>query len=162
MDEEPYLVVGQVSEHDIGLVKIGDAGEAKLANGAAVAGQVRFVGTVADPATRTFRVELEVPNPARTLRSGITAEIRIPVESVQAHFISPALLTLDDQGVLGVRTVSNAAQVEFMPVEIFATRRDGVWITGLPPTVTIITVGQEFVRHGETVVPVPDEDGQTS
>ena len=148
VDEDPYLVVAQVSELDIGLISLGDAGVARLANGTSVEGKIRFIGSVADASTRTFRMELQVPNRKRTLRSGVTAEIRIPVESVEAHFLSPALLTLDDDGVLGVRIVNGEARVEFKPVSVFATRRDGVWVTGLPTNVTIITVGQEFVRQG--------------
>ena len=162
VDEDPYLVVGQVSELDIDLLKIGDSGVARLANGETVKGKIRYIATVAEPSTRTFRVELEVPNRARTLRGGVTAEIRIPVETVQAHFLSPALLTLDDFGVLGVRSVNSDATVEFYPVSVFATQTDGIWVTGLPATVTIITVGQEFVRHGEVVVPVPDKVEQRS
>ncbi len=162
VDEDPYLVVGQVSERDVGLIGKGDAGAARLANGETVKGSIRYVGSVADAATRTFRMELEVPNKARALRGGVTAEIRIPVESVQAHFLSPALLTLDDDGVLGVRTVNGDSVVEFRPVSVFATRPDGVWVTGLPSAATVITVGQEFVRHGETVRTVPEQPGRTS
>jgi len=59
-------------------------------------------------------------------------------------------------------TVNGDAVVEFKPVSVFATKPDGVWVTGLPPTVTIITVGKEFVRHGEAVRPVPEQAGQAS
>ena len=162
VDEDPYLVVGQVSELDVGLIKIGDSGVARLANGESVKGKVRYIAAVADPSTRTFRVEIEISNRARTLRGGVTAQIRIPVQSVQAHFLSPALLTLNDDGVLGVRTVDANATVQFKPVQVFATQTDGVWLTGLPDSVTIITVGQEFVRHGEVVMPVPDQGEQSS
>lgn len=156
VDEDPYLVVGQVSELDVGLLEEGDAGVARLADGETVEGKVRYIGGIAESATRTFRVELEIPNRARALRGGVTAEIRIPVESAQAHFLSPALLTLDDEGVLGVRTVNGDAVVEFRPVSVFAAEPDGVWVTGLPPVATVITVGQEFVRRGQTVRPVPE------
>lgn len=156
VDEDPYLVVGQVSELDVGRIALGDNGTALLANGDPVSGKVRYIATVADASTRTFRVELEIPNTDSKLRSGVTADIRIPVETVQAHFLSPALLTLDDNGILGIRTINQSAIVEFKPVSIFATQPDGIWITGLPKTTTIITVGQEFVRHGEPVIPVTD------
>ena len=156
MDEDPYLVVGQVSELDVGLLEEGDAGVARLADGETVEGKVRYIGGIAETATRTFRVELEIPNRARALRGGVTAEIRIPVESAQAHFLSPALLTLDDEGALGVRIVNGDAVVEFKPVSVFASEPDGVWVTGLPPVATVITVGQEFVRRGQTVRPIPE------
>ena len=162
VDEDPYLVVGQVSELDVGLLEEGAAGAARLAGGETVKGKVRYIGSVAETATRTFRVEFEVPNRAGALRAGVTAEIRIPVESVQAHFLSPALLTLDDEGALGVRIVNDDAVVEFMPVSVFAAETDGVWVTGLPPTATVITVGQEFVRHGQPVRPIPEQDERAS
>lgn len=157
VDENPYLVVGHVSERDVGKIALGDAGTALLANGDSVSGKVRYIATVADVSTRTFRVELEIPNTGNKLRSGITANIRIPVESVHAHFVSPALLTLDDNGILGIRTIDQSSIVAFKPVSIFATQPDGIWITGLPKTITLITVGQEFVRHGELVIPVTDD-----
>jgi len=69
---------------------------------------IRFIATAADPATRTFRVELEVANPDRTLRDGVTAEVGFPTSSVPAHFVSPALLTLYDAGVVGVRIIGPA------------------------------------------------------
>ena len=34
---------------------------------------------------------------------------------------------------------------------------DGVWLGGLPEEVTLITVGQEFVRAGQRVVPIADD-----
>ena len=66
---------------------------------------------MAEPETRTFRIELEVPNPNETLRDGVTAEIRLGVETVAAYFVSPAVLTLDDDGVVGVRLVDEADRV---------------------------------------------------
>ena len=38
-----------------------------------------------------------------------------------------------------------------MPVKIVADAADGVWISGLPKTGMIITVGQDFVSPGQEV-----------
>ena len=157
IDEDPFLIVGQVSEIDVGRLRMGDQGRAKLVTGQVVTGDISFIATAADPATRTFRVELEVPNPERILRDGITAEIAFPTRPVPAHFVSPALLTLNDAGVVGVRVVGPADTkglrvVRFHPVTLVEDQTDGVWITGLPPESDIISVGQEFVREGEKVL----------
>lgn len=157
IDEDPFLIVGQVSETDVGRLRLGDKGGAKLVTGKTVTGVIRFIATAADPATRTFRVELEVPNPEHKLRDGTTAEISFPTRPVPAHFISPALLTLNDAGVVGVRTVGAADDkgrhvVEFHPVTLVDDRTDGVWVTGLPEAADIISVGQEYVREGEKVL----------
>jgi multidrug efflux system membrane fusion protein len=61
-----------------------------------------------------------------------------------------SVLTLDDDGVLGVRSVENNI-VAFHPVTILKDTREGVWVTGLPASIDIITIGQEFVLPGQKV-----------
>jgi RND family efflux transporter MFP subunit len=158
IDQDPFLVVGQVSERDVASVKQGESGKAKLITGEEVSGTVRFVSRAADPQTRTFRVELEIPNGDGGVRDGVTAEIRLEAASVMAHRITPAILGLDDKGVLGVRIVEQDTTVRFLPVTIIADDADGVWVSGLPEKVTIITVGQEFVSPGQKVKPVWEKD----
>jgi multidrug efflux system membrane fusion protein len=75
---------------------------------------------------------------------------------VEAHKISPAILALDERGQLGVRIVDQSRRVRFVPVKIIADGPDGVWVTGLPKQVTIITVGQDYVSEGDLVNPVPE------
>ncbi len=151
IDQDPFLVVGQVSEKDVQQINIGDTGWAILTTGEHVEGKVRFIGKSADQATRTFRVELEVPNVTGNLRDGVTAEIHVKSDTVEAHKISPAILSLDDKGAVGVRIVDATKKVQFVPVKIIADGTDGVWVAGLPKTVTVITVGQEFVTPGQEV-----------
>ncbi len=113
-------------------------------------GKVRFVADRADAQTRTFRVEVELPNADNTLRDGVSADIHIPVKKLQAVHISPGILVLDDNGTVGVRIVQEG-KVYFRPVQIVSDGPDGMWIAGLPDRVNVITVGQEFVTDGETV-----------
>jgi len=151
VDSDPMLLIGQVPERDVSAFRVGDTGAAQLITGETVQGVVRFVAATADPATRTFRIELETANPENILRDGITADIRIRTAQVQAHFITPAILTLNDAGIIGVRIVDEQSRARFMPVTIIANMSDGVWITGLPKIVNVITVGQEYVSDGVLV-----------
>lgn len=151
IDEDPFLVVAHVSERDVARVKKGMTARATLISGREVEGKVRFIATVADSETRTFRVEVEVPNKDARLHAGVTAEVRIPIETIRAHKVSPAVLTLNDAGVLGVRAVDDTGHVVFHPAAIVDDGPDGVWLAGLPETITVISVGQEFVRHGDRV-----------
>ncbi|MCZ6656097.1 MAG: hypothetical protein O7C67_02270 [Gammaproteobacteria bacterium] len=132
-------------------VKVGQMSTGTLSDGLQVSGAISFIGQQSDPATRTYPIEIRIPNPSYTLRSGITTEIRIPVAEVMAQKISPALFALDDAGNIGVRTVNQNGRVEFHRVEIVEDDVDGVWITGLPDIATLITVGQELVVPGEMV-----------
>jgi len=158
---DPFLVVGRVSEQDVHYIQIGNTGWAKLVTGERVDGKVRFVAKSSDAATRTFRVELEVPNPNGLIRDGITAEIHISAATVEAHKISPAILALDERGQLGVRVVDQNKRVRFVLIKIIGDGPDGVWVTGLPKQVTIITVGQDFVNEGQEVNAVADNGQQT-
>lgn len=151
---DPMLVVGQVSERDVADLEVGMAGVAHPVTGDEIEGRLRFIGSSADTATRTFRIELEVPNRDWSFREGVTTEIVVPLEPEVAHHVAPSLLTLGDDGRIGVRTIDATNTVAFRPVRIIADDREGVWIAGLPDQVTVITVGQEYVRAGQTVRPV--------
>lgn len=153
---EPFLAVGQVSEENVGEIHPGDPASAVLVSGETVEGKVRFVANKADDATRTFRVEVQLPNPDNKLRDGVSADIHIPVKQLQAQKLSPGILVLDDHGVVGVRAVKNGI-VHFLPVHIVTDGPSGMWVSGLPDKVTVITVGQEFVTDGEHVEAVPEK-----
>ncbi len=162
VDNRTIIVSGDLSEFDAGHVQVGDPGEASLATGETVRGRIRFVAPVAEEATRTFAVELEVDNRTGQLRAGGTAELRIPAETVLAHRLSPSLLTLDDEGNVGVKIINADGEVEFVEADIAIADVDGVWVAGLPPTATIITVGQGFVPDGAVVTAVAEGEVDTA
>lgn len=162
VDNRKIIVTANVSEFDAGYVQAGQPGQARLATGETVRGTVRYVAPVADEATRTFTVELEVDNSDGNLRAGGTAELQIPAERVLAHRISPSLLTLDDAGNVGVKIINESGEVEFVVADVALSTNEGVWVAGLPDQATIITVGQGFVVPGTSVNAVPEGDVDTA
>ena len=148
---EPFLAVGTVSEELVSQITPGTRSRVKLVTGETVEGKVRFVAEHADPVTRTFRVEVELPNPDARLRSGVSADIVVvPDQKVPAYHITPGILVLEDNGLVGVRAVDKGV-VRFLPVQVISDGPDGMWIAGLPLRADVITVGQEFVSNGERV-----------
>jgi len=162
VDNRTIIVSANLSEFDARYVDVGDDAEARLATGETVRGLVRYVAPVADEATRTFVVELEIDNSDGELRIGGTAELRIPAEEVLAHRISPSLLTLDDAGNVGVKIVNQRGEVEFVVADIALSSNDGIWLAGLPRDATIITVGQGYVENGAMVHAVPEDEPRTA
>jgi len=162
VDNRTVVVSANVSEFDARYVDVGQHARARLATGEIVEGAIRYVAPVADEATRTYTVELEVGNPDGTIRAGGTAELMIPAERVLAQRVAPSLLTLDDAGNVGVKIVDDAGRVDFVVADIALSTSDGVWLTGLPETATIITVGQGFVSPGAIVDTVPESDVATA
>ncbi|MEM9011777.1 MAG: efflux RND transporter periplasmic adaptor subunit [Pseudomonadota bacterium] len=151
-------LVGFVPEQDVDRVAIGSLAGARLLSGRQVAGRVTFVASSADPVTRTFEVEIEVPNPDFSIRVGATVEIYIGLAGGKAHLLPQTALTLDDLGRPGVR-VAEGGVARFVPIDIVRDDADGLWVTGLPNRADVIVVGQEFVRDGRTIQVTYSGDG---
>jgi len=156
----PIKVVGFVPETEVDRVKIGARAGALLASGRRVQGTVIFISRSADPATRTFEVEITVPNSDLKIRDGQTAEIAIAADGAKAHRIPQSSLTLNNAGSLGVRVVGKGNIVEFKTVELLRDDTKGVWVAGLPDQADVIVVGQDFVTRGVKVVPTYREATQ--
>ena len=151
IDPDPMLLIADIAEKEIAQVKLGSVAKAKLISGREIQGEVAFIATSADKNTRTFRVEISVANSDRTIRDGVSAEIFIRGNALPAHRISPAILSLNEQGKLGIRVVNNKNEVEFRAIEIMEDTTEGLWISGLPASARIITLGQEYVFQGQVV-----------
>jgi len=155
---DPVLAVGQATEEDISDLKRGLPARVTLQNGRALEGTVRYVSAEAEGSTRTFKVEVSLPNPDRSVRAGVSATIRIRTEAVPAHRVSPSVLVLNDEGRLSVRTVDGGT-VAVRPITIVDDAEEGVWVTGLPQRTDIVFVGDTTVHHGQQVEVVAMDDG---
>ena len=156
VDNTPLTVAIQVPQQALRQLRNGQPARVIFITGEERAGSVSFVGTSAAKETRTFLAEIDVPNKDGIIPAGISAEIQIPVGQVDAHFLSPSIVSLNPDGALGVKTVDENDKVRFFPIDIVRAQIDGVWVTGLPDTAQIIVVGQGYVNDGETVRPQVD------
>lgn len=159
IQQDPFVVKGNLAEKDVAFVEPGQTGHARLTNGKTVQGSVRYVATEANEATRTYPVELEVDNPGGRLVSGASAKLMLPLEQVKAHEVAADLLTLNEAGDMGVKIVDADGVVQFCLAEIVKSQQKQLWLAGLPEHVRLITTGQGFVRAGDTVqIADADED----
>lgn len=156
VDTDPLIVSGNVTEREIGALTIGQTGQAVLPDGRTVEGRVRYVAPVANEGSRTFLVELAVPNESGALRAGVSAELKLAAEESRGHILPPSVLTLDDAGTIGVKIVEEDNRARFIEVEILSASGDGVWVSGLPELTRVISVGHGFVTDGQLVEPVAE------
>ncbi len=154
VDLNPVELVGFVSEQNIHDVKKGAYAKAEFLNGDVVEGVISYVAPAASDETRTFRIEISLPNDDQQIKEGLTAKIKIPVIAKPAHKISPSVLSLMDDGKIGVKIVTDENKIQFVPVDILSDMPDFMWISGLKKTVNIVTVGQDFVIDGQLVTPI--------
>lgn len=153
VDITPLTVAIQVPQQSLTRLSVGQTATVKFITGEERTGKVTFVGTSAASETRTFLTEIEIDNDDGAIPAGISAEVIIPTGEAKAHFLSPSIVSLDVKGALGVKTVNKENGVEFYEISVVKAQIDGIWVTGLPDEVDVITVGQGFVNASETVAP---------
>lgn len=151
LDEASLLATGQASEREVTPLTLGQPAIVQLSSGERLDGKISFISRVADPQTRTYRIEAAMDTSNVSVRDGLTARITLPLQEVLAHRITPAVLALDDAGRVGVRIINAQKRVEFHHVEVVRETAEGVWVTGLPVEIDLITVGQELVADGDAV-----------
>lgn len=146
-------LVGFVPETQVNRITLGAPAGAELATGRRAQGLVSFISRSADPATRTFEVEISVDNSNLAIRDGQTADIVISADGAKAHKLPQSALTLNNEGQLGVRTVQPDLTVGFSAITVLRDGVDGIWVGGLPQTAEVIVVGQDYVVEGVPVTP---------
>ncbi|MEQ8299910.1 MAG: efflux RND transporter periplasmic adaptor subunit [Hyphomonas sp.] len=155
IDMTPVIVSAEVSEEYASRLSVGMEAKARLASGETYTSKVRYISRAASEQTRTFLIEAELVTGEATVPAGVSAALILPVSSVPATLISPALLTLSDAGELGVRYVEDDDTVQFAPIKVVDEGVGGAWVTGLPDTVRVISMGQDYLSEGVRVNPVP-------
>ena len=148
---DPALARGEVSERDLAHVRTGDRADIRLVSGEHATGEVRHVSREATAATRTFRVEVAVPNPDGRIPAGMTAEITLRATPVSAILLPRSVVTLSSAGDLGIRAVDGDNKVVFYPIDLVDDTARGLVLAGIPEDARVIVAGQEFISEGDTV-----------
>ncbi len=157
---DPILARGEVSERDLVHVKPGDKARVRLVSGEEAEGVIRYISRDATPATRTFRVEVAVPNADGRIPSGMTAEVTLLAVPVEATVLPRSVVTLSNDGDLGIRAVDADNKVVFYPIDLVDDMQGGLVLGGIPAEVRIIVAGQELISEGDVVNPV-EVDAET-
>ena len=151
---DPMLAVVEVAERKLAGIKAGDSAEVRLVTGESAFGKIRFVAKTASQATRTYRVEIELPNTDAKIPDGITAQVSVALAPVSATRIPRSALTFSSGGDIGVRTVGADDIVGFVAVNGVEDEQTYMWVAGIPDGARVIVQGQDFVREGQKVDPV--------
>ncbi|WP_052741992.1 efflux RND transporter periplasmic adaptor subunit [Kiloniella litopenaei] len=151
IDLSTILVVSDVSERLVPYISVGHTANVRLITGQTVEGKVRYIASMADANTRTFRIEVAVPNPDMKIADGITAETVLTLNDMQAHKVSSGILTINANGTIGVKTLTPDNTIEFKEASILENTTDGLWLGGLPKEVTFVVIGQELIKDGQKV-----------
>ncbi|WP_082549824.1 efflux RND transporter periplasmic adaptor subunit [Mesorhizobium sp. Root157] len=148
---DPIVARGEVSERDLGYLKIGDEAKVRLVSGDVVEGTVRYISRDASSATRTFRVEIAIPNADGAIPAGMTAEITVQTAPTDAITLPRSVVTLSKDGDLGIRAVGADGKVAFYPIDLIDDTQNGLVLAGIPDGAQVIVAGQDLVKEGDEV-----------
>lgn len=147
---DPIVIRGDATEHHINQLTLGQAVSVTLLSGDKIPGKITYIASLADSKSSTFRIEAEFPNPEGKIFSGVSGKLSIPLYPVEAVYVSPSALAMDEQGNLGIKLVVDG-MVIFKAINLVEADNDGAWLSGFDAPVDIITLGQGFVKPGDRV-----------
>ena len=153
MDELKFVVA--VPQTNISEVELDDPVNVNVAGAGMRKGAVTKIASISSTTTRTFDVEVTVPNPGRELRAGMTVEANIDVGFQPAFGMSPAHLSVAGDGSLTAK-IDDGGTVRVVPVELVRSGVEQVFVSGLADGATLLTFGQAFVNAGDPVRVSPE------
>lgn len=148
---DPIVIKAEVSERDVGFVAIGGKALVRLVDGTELQGEIRHLAKQASDGTRTFAVEVALPNPDHKIGSGMTAEVQLFARPVKAVTVPRSIITISEEGLIGLRVVGADDIAQFAPVVLLDDTPDGMIVTGVPNGLRVIVAGQDLVRDGDKV-----------
>jgi membrane fusion protein, multidrug efflux system len=151
---DPLLAIGEVSERDLRYLKLGNTAKIKLVDGTETEGTLRYISRDASSATRTFRIEVAIPNEDKKLPAGMTAEITLLADPTDSVVLPRSVVTLSADGDLGIRAVDKDNKVVFFPIDLVDDTPTGLVLAGIPADARVIVAGQDLVNEGNEVKPV--------
>jgi len=154
IDDKKIKVTGQVPQRNVGDLTLNQGVEIRLSNGFSVFGDLAYISRVADPVTRSYRVEVSLDNSQLKRLIGLTTSLKLPLGTEKGHFLPNSVLGLGVNGDLEVKIIDSENKVSTVSVSIIRTAKEGFWLNGLDDNVIVITQGKDFVSEGETVDPV--------
>ena len=151
IDLNPIKIQGYLSEFDVNKVKLGTKALIENTNGIKKVGEISFISPSAETTTRTFEITIKADNADLSFKSGITTKITIEGSELKAHKIPPSILTLKDDGTVGVKAINKESIVVFYPTTSVKDTIHSIWVSGLPDKVNLIVTGQEYISVGESI-----------
>lgn len=143
-------VVVAVPQNEVSRIKLASKVKVEIAGNGSRHGTVSKIASKSNPATRTFDVTIDLPNQDRKLRAGMSVEATIDAGNLQAFAMSPAHLSVAENGTLTAKIVVDGKTVT-IAVEVIRAGAETVFVSGLPDGAILLTVGQGFVEDGAAV-----------
>lgn len=149
---EKEIVIG-IPEHKVeSLRRISDVRVRVWANpDDVIAGKIRELSPVADPATRTYAAKISIPDAPAEVRLGMTAYVSFSDKTTDTVIKVPLTALFEEKGATAVWVVEGGA-VRLTPVQVAGTSGNDILLSGgVASGQTIVTAGVNMLKPGQKV-----------
>lgn len=116
-----------------------------------VAGKIREISPVADPATRTYTAKVTIPDSLAEAKLGMTAVVRFASKTDTPQIKVPLTALFNEKSVTSVWVVEGGV-AKLVPVTVIgAAGNDLVIGSGVKPGQTVVTAGVHLLKPGQKV-----------
>ena len=150
IDLSKIKIVGYLNENEIKGINIKNKVEVSILD-KIIEGTIDYISPIADYNTKTFEISVIFDNLDLSIRDGLSAELKIYKEKIKVHQISPSVLSLGNDGDIGIKVLNQDNEVIFKEIVIIEDTSDYMLIGGLEDKENIITIGQQYVSSGDKV-----------
>ena len=154
VDLDPIFIKINVTENEIDNLRLNQKTLIKISD-KSYKGHINYISKTSDPLTRNFKVEIQINNANKKIISGLSSEVIVNLSEEDAYLIPSSLISLDNQGKIGVKVVKEK-KVSFLTVDIISDTGNGYWINSNSnknlEDYMLITQGHEYVTEGENVI----------
>ncbi len=147
-------VIGDLYEKDFPAVRVGSHAAITVpATNQTLRGRVAYIDPRVDPATRTAKIRVEVPNPGSNLRFGMFVAMSLETDSNQQMTVVPqaAVQAVGERTVVYTPVEGEDARFTERAVKLGPSRGNVVQVLeGLKPGEKVVTDGSFFLRSEAT------------
>ena len=149
-DLSTVWVIGDLYEKDFPVVRVGSSAVINVpANNRTLRGRIAYIDPRVDPASRTAKVRVEVPNSGESLRLGMFVTLSFETGSNQRITVVPqaAVQAVGERTVVYMPVEGEEGRFTERPVKLGPPRGDLVQVVeGLRPGEKVVTNGSFFLR----------------
>lgn len=157
VDADPLKVTAGVPERYSGQVEAGLEADVGIEAGGpgAMRGRIAFVGSMVDERTRTFPIEVTVPNSGGRLKPGLVARVQLARGMIEEAIVVPREAVLRSATGYMVYVVQDEEGQPIARSRVVTTGsgqgRNVVVESGLAPGDRVVVVGQQQLADGDRV-----------
>jgi len=114
--------------------------------------KISYINKSIDKDSRTFKIELKIPNPERKLAPQMIADLKVLRRSYEDQIVIPLDAVIESESGRYVFVASEDNKAIKVPLELLVIYEDSVLVDGLEPNQQLVVTGQQELTEGDPLM----------